>query len=320
MLDLATEQQEEYKQIYQDILGLGKENLHLDTEDYLSIKKVLLLYNWISDKEIKEIEEEYQIYNGAIQKLVEGFSWLADALGAIAKSLDWDQKENREKDLSRINILSERLTWGVEEEGLPLARLHIPGLSRNYIRALVREGYDNKKCLQQLSQEELTKILPQRLAKRIKKRINTDNFDSKLAIENRELITVNCKPKTCALQPIPRNPKLKTVLQIDSYRPDRIIFEGKEIKVTARGFSLLYLLAQHNGQVISYDKLLDELWKDEEDAIYNRVSFHISKIRRTILKIIGESKTNKEKVIDIFVVVPGRGVMLKLKAEELKIH
>jgi helicase len=47
-----------------------------------------------------------------------------------------------------------------------------------------------------------------------------------------------------------------------------------------------FLLTQHSEQVMSYNELLDKLWKDEEDAIYNRVSFHISKVRRTILKII----------------------------------
>jgi hypothetical protein len=41
---------------------------------------------------------------------------------------------------------------------------------------------------------------------------------------------------------------------------------------------------------------------------------------RTILKTIGERKINEEKVKDIFVVVPKRGVMLKLKAEEIKIN
>jgi len=71
---------------------------------------------------------------------------------------------------------------------------------------------------------------------------------------------------------------------------------------------------------MSYDELLDKLWKDEEDAIYNRVSFHISKVRRTILKLIGESEINKEKVKNIFVVVPKRGVMLKLKAKKIKIN
>jgi len=50
------------------------------------------------------------------------------------------------------------------------------------------------------------------------------------------------------------------------------------------------------------------------------VSFHIFKIRRSILKTIGKRKRNEEKVKDIFVVVPKRGVMLKLKAEEIKIN
>ena len=72
---------------------------------------------------------------------------------------------------------------------------------------------------------------------------------------------------------------------------------GEKIEVTAKEFSLIHLLAQHPEQVMSYDELLDKLWKDEEDAIYNRVSFHISKVRRTILKLIGESEINKEKDI-----------------------
>lgn len=95
---------------------------------------------------------------------------------------------------------------------------------------------------------------------------------------------------------------------------------GEKIEVTATEFSLIHLLAQHHEQVMSYDELLDELWKYEEDAIYNRVSFHISKVRRSILKLIGESKINKEKVKNIFVVVPKRGVMIKLKAEEIKMN
>ena len=43
-------------------------------------------------------------------------------------------------------------------------------------------------------------------------------------------------------------------------------------------------------------------------------------IYQDILKLIGESKINKEKVKNIFVVVPKRGVMIKLKAEEIKMN
>jgi len=41
---------------------------------------------------------------------------------------------------------------------------------------------------------------------------------------------------------------------------------------------------------------------------------------RVILKTIGKRKRNEEKVKDIFVVVSKRGVILKLKAEGIKIN
>jgi len=108
--------------------------------------------------------------------------------------------------------------------------------------------------------------------------------------------------------------RLTTILEIDTHRPDRIIFEGKEVKVTAREFSLIHLLAQHKGEVISYEEILKELWKDEKDAIYTRIIQHIHKVRKDILDVIGNSKTNKEKVKDTFKVVSGRGVMLNINA------
>ena len=115
-------------------------------------------------------------------------------------------------------------------------------------------------------------------------------------------------------------PPPRTILEIDRHRPDRIIFQGEEIKVTARGFSLLYLLAQHQREVISYEEILKELWWDEEDAIYTRIIQHIHKLRRDILEVIGNNQTNKEKVKDIFKIVSGRGVMLNINDTEIKIN
>jgi len=325
--ELIADQKEEYKEIYQNILGRDKEKISLDDQDYLSLKKAVLLYDWIGEKEIRELEEEHKIYGGSIQKLGEEFSWLADSLRTAAESLGWkmDQPSQKNNPLSqedktkkdnweKIKILAERLSWGVEEEGLKLARLHIPGLSRSYIKVLLREGYEDMKCLEQLSVEELSKIVPKRLAGRIKKRFPAENY--KLKTDNRDLET----SISCQHTPNANDQRVTTILDIDPHRPDRIIFEGKEIEVTAIEFSLIHLLAQHPEQVMSYDELLDKLWKDEEDAIYNRVSFHISKVRRTILKIIGKSKINKEKVKNIFTVVSKRGVMLKLKADQIKIN
>ena len=194
MRHLVLEAGEEYKEVYQDIFDEENSSLDLDTEDFLSIKKAVLLYDWMGEKEIKEIEEAYKIYGGSIKKLGEGFSWLADALGGIAEDLGWSKKENKKEKLAGIKILSERLAWGVEEEGLRLARLHIPGLSRNYIRALLREGYDDRKCLEELSEGGLAKVVPERLAGRIKKRFSAENPAAKT--DNRDTETSGSRPRT----------------------------------------------------------------------------------------------------------------------------
>lgn len=114
--------------------------------------------------------------------------------------------------------------------------------------------------------------------------------------------------------------RLNTVLIISLLRPDRIIFMGKEIKVTAKEFSLIHLLAQHPEQVLSYEEIIKKLWGVKTEAIYTRVIQHIYKLRKNILYVISNNKANKEKVKNIFKVVPGRGVMLNIIDKELKIN
>jgi len=331
---------EEDKEIYQGEFGLTKGKTTL--EDYLAFKKTLLLYDWIGERESKSIEQEYSLYRGAVERLGEGFSWLADSLAAIAEDSGWSK--GREKDVKKIRRLSLRMVEGVEEEGLALARLYIPGLSRYYIGKLVREGYNEERCLEELTEEELGRVLPERLVKRIKCKIKEEKENqevkkqkvkannsnqvaannSNAETEHRKLTTVTTTKELkteLASQLKTENQELKTVLQIDPHRPDRIIFMGKEIKVTSKGFSLLYLLAQHKGEVVSYDNILDEIWKkDDAEATYTRIIQHIYKFRRDILDAIGNNKTNKQKIKDIFKVISGRGVMLNINDNELKIN
>ncbi|GAJ00197.1 unnamed protein product [marine sediment metagenome] len=108
------------------------------------------------------------------------------------------------------------------------------------------------------------------------------------------------------------------MLEISLHRPDRIIFEGKEVKVTTIGFSLLYLLAQHRGQVVSYKDILKKLWKDEDVAIYTQINYHICRIRKDISKAINNKSRYVKKIRIIFKTVPGRGLMLDIKEKELE--
>lgn len=329
IIHLVFEQGEEDKKIYQDkiLLKKGKEGDEVEVlslEDHLAFKKTLLLYDWIrGNQDVKTIEQEYSLYRGTIDRLGEGFSWLADSLVAIAESRGWNKK--RKEDFNKIKILSNRLIEGVEEEGLNLAKLYIPGLSRHYIRKLVIEGYNDEKCLREVREEELAKVLPKRLIKRIRKIIkeeedNQEAKNQKLIAKDRKMITT-CHPKLEIENQklIIENRPPKTILQIDQHRPDRIIFLGKEVKLTPLAFSLISILAQNPKKVLTYDYLLGKIWKENEVVTYVQVTFHLSKIRRVILKAIGNNKRNIEKVKDIFKVISRRGIMLNLAEDKLKI-
>jgi helicase len=327
LLHLVIKQGDEDKKLYRDKIMLKKvKEEALSLEDYLAIKKTCLLYDWIKgDKDIKTIEQENGLCGGAVQVLGEGFSWLADSLMEIAKNEGW--KIDREEDLNKIKILSERLVDGVEEEGLSLSRMHIPGLSRYYIRRLVGAGYGDVEKFKNMSGVELGKLLPKILVQRIQKRMNEEKdiqkaTKQKLIVEDEKLI--NYKDKNDTENPNSnlknKNQKLKTVLEISLHRPDRIIFEREEIKVTAKVFSLIYLLAKNRGKILTHNDLLATIWKESEDATYIQITYHLYKIRRDILKIIGNNKKNKERVKDILKVISRRGIMLNLTEDKLKIN
>jgi len=347
LLRLIFEQDDEDKKLFRDKILMKKEKEEITSlEDYIIFKKTHLLYDWIMGKKgVKTIEEEYGLYRGCIYRLGEGFSWLADSLSAIAESVDWEKKIN--KDLNKIGILSKRLVEGVQEEGLNLALLYVPGLSRYHIRRLVEAGYRDENTLRDASEVELGQLLPKRLVQRIQKKMKEENNHQKCAkekcmVEGEKLKAFKKVPEesgifcetcnTCNVNPQKMNiserqstdaspvASLEPLLEISQRRPDRIIFEGKKIEVTATEFSLINFLAQHNNQVMSYDTLLDELWKDEKDVIYRRVNYHIFNIKKAILKTIGETKTNIERIKKILVVVPGRGIMLNLMDNELIIN
>jgi len=329
---LIFEQDDEDKKLFRDKILMKKEKEEITSlEDFITFKKTHLLYDWVEGKKsVKTIEEEYGLYRGCIYRLGEGFSWLANSLSAIAESVGWEEKIN--KDLNKIRMLSNRLVEGVQEEGINLALLYIPGLSRYHIRRLVEAGYRDENSLRDASEVELGKLLPKRLVQRIQKKMKEKNSchkmlkekwivqDEKLkafkkvseegGISIREQQSATASPVTL----------LEPVLEISQRRPDRIIFMGKKIEITATEFSLLYLLAQHREKVVSYEEILKNLWKGEKDAIYTRINYHICKIRKDISKIMDKKEDNTKKIENIFKAIPGRGLMLNIKEEELEIN
>jgi len=350
---LIYEQDDEDKKLFRDNILMKKEKDEITSlEEYITFKKTHLLYDWIMGKKnVKTIEQEYDLYRGDIYRLGEGFSWLADSLAAVAEIVGWEKKVN--KDLNKIRMLSNRLVGGVQEEGLNLALLYIPGLSRYYIRRLVEAGYQDDNSLRKASEAELDKLLPKRLVQRIQKKMKEENNHLKMVkekyiVQDEKLKAFKKVPEEYGISGVSEiiyeTSKMRNMnqekmnigetksstasydkssaplLEISQRHSDRIIFMGEKIRVTATEFSLIHLLTLHNEQVMSYDEIIDELWKGEDDVIYRRVNYHIFNIKKAILKTIGGTKTNIERIKNILVVVPGRGIMLNLKDEELIIN
>jgi hypothetical protein len=208
---------------------------------------------------------------------------------------------------------------------------------------LVGAGYRDVNSLRDASEGELDKLLPKRLVQRILKRMEEDNNHQKIVKEKWIVQDKNCEPvilpsplKTISITsashnlqptsasspPITENRNLQpvAVLQIDKRRPDRIIFMGEKIRVTATEFSLIHLLAQNRGKILTHNDFLDTIWKESGDATYVQITYHLYKTRRVILKTIGNNKKNKEKVRDILKVISRRGIMLNLAEDKLKIY
>jgi helicase len=117
-----------------------------------SAKLALLLMGWSRGENLSGLESRYQCYAGTIMALTEEVSWLVDAAAEIAEVMGWTSS-------AQLADLAERVRLGVEADCLELARAHVPGLSREDIKALVAAGFNSVTALRQASPEVLQRYL-----------------------------------------------------------------------------------------------------------------------------------------------------------------
>jgi len=180
-----------------------------DIDDYTEIKCIrnsYLFRDYIGDLSNRELEDRYELCLGSIRNAAEHISWIIFAAAEIAKKTGYNKEF-----VKQINVLAERLQYGVNNLGITLARFRIPGLGRERIRALVQQGFDSVEAIKELSVEELAKWVTKPVARRLKEAVfkndkqavenvsttstinhKTDKLELSGAIENRRtLININ---------------------------------------------------------------------------------------------------------------------------------
>ena len=117
-----------------------------------SAKLALLLLGWTKGENLSGLENRYQCYAGTIMSLTDEVSWLADAAAEIAEVMGWTPA-------TQFAELAERVRFGVDPACLSLARAHLPGLSREDLKALAAAGFDSVAALREAAPEVLERYL-----------------------------------------------------------------------------------------------------------------------------------------------------------------
>ena len=132
--------------------------------------------------------------------------------------------------LSRLQILANMVLFGVDERGIELAALHVPGLTRTMVTRLADAGYTREEQILDAEFDELVRILPRDIAFRLQDRLYKKYsraemrhlVDQKLRLERLGYDTTLLKQIYAAatlqefdeaLKQLFRTPQIKVILQ-----------------------------------------------------------------------------------------------------------
>ena len=277
------QQQEESKPIFKSLLGPMRMT---EAEEARGIKKALMLSDWITPKGTPDIETAYALHSGAIRRIGEELSWLAEAAAAIAKAIGWPEEA-----VQKLSELSERLIYGVTAQGLFLSKIRLRGLGRTYIARLVKEGYDSPEAIAQLSVDVLQKHLPIRLARQLYLHLHPEQkavLEKPLPPPDPQRHVVN--------EPPAQNPATATPVLLIDPAQQTLSYKGFPVAVSFYPFKFLLALARRPGKVVTKQELYDTVYgsaedKADDDRPYERqLADHKRRILEQIKKALKRHK------------------------------
>jgi ATP-dependent DNA helicase len=256
-------------------------------EEVRAIKATLGLLDWIDENEVYDIEEKFHILMGQIRAAADQISWLVDATAALATASGAD-----ETFIDRIATLAERISRGIREEAIPLARLGLPSLTRNTVSALEAHGLHTPEGIANTPSNRLTKWVGAKDARAI----------AAWARQMAEAQPVESPAADAAVSPSP-------VLIIDDRHPAQILVDGTTVPLQEKQYRLIRALAAAPGECIPYDTIYSAVWGE---TIVESNQMHFQK--RRLLERIREALPDRP---DMVKTVPKRGFRLALYPEEV---
>jgi len=68
-------------------------------------------------------------------------------------------------------------------------------------------------------------------------------------------------------------------------KDNSVLFKDKKVELSRNEFSILYLLMKNNGNLISRDKIMQNLWEDESFVDDNTLTVNVNRLRKKLTDI-----------------------------------
>jgi replicative superfamily II helicase len=253
-------------------------------DDLAAAKRTLLIHAWIGEEPTEEIERRLGTQAGAIESLAGHIAWLVETLANMASALG--HPDARAASWRR---LARRLPRGLPEGAEHWASVHVRGLARSHLRALVREGFGNPDDLAGARLAELQRILPRPLAE---------------SLLGRESAGETIPPPPCSA-PCKSEPTTDATPQVD-VETGTVRWLGSETRLTPKPASLLALLTARAPEAVGYREIEDTVWPAGEAAERQQISAHLRRIVHTL------SAIDAERASTLFEVRTGQGIRMRV--------
>lgn len=142
----------------------------IERDEYLrTIATTQLIIDWIKGTSYNKLRK-YRTPSGRIKTIAETLSWILRGLSNVARCSEFDFEQGFH---NYLQVLSERIFYGVPRDSLNVIRLDISGIQRTRTLLLTQAGYDSLESLLNASIDELAEIkgLGQRVALNIKEEV-----------------------------------------------------------------------------------------------------------------------------------------------------
>jgi len=272
-------------------------------------KLALMMDDWIEELPIKKIEQGYRVWGGAVRRVAEEFDWLIHGMALVCEIAGWSEKQ-----VDQAHDLSLRLTQGIGNDAVELARMKLRGVGRAVLRKLVDSKVCDQNALEESSEARLCEILGPKTGKKLFDLVR-EGAPTVLRQEE-EAAPVGLIEPDVEADPMP-----SLILDIKQHR---VSYKGATVDLQPTPLKFIALLAKKPGKIVTKQEIYDSIW-GLNDAADNPIYDHqITDTKSTLVRALGSMAGNghgiaAREIQGLIKTKPKVGYWLDLPENEVRI-